>query len=178
MRPSFLVSRCTNSPGTARSYRRDVGGSSSTCNRAQPQRPTIRATVARLTPTAVAISPHVRRCRRSTSIRKTTAGAVACGLRCGRELRSVSGCPVRARLTLFRTVFSATRASRPTRRADRPTSRTWRNFCSTPRRQPGILVDVHPGILLIDLACLATTTFDETPRMDNPPADDLVRLHS
>jgi hypothetical protein len=46
------------------------------------------------------------------------------------------------------------------------------------RRQPGILVDVHPGILLIDLACLATTSFDETPRMDNPPADDLVRLHS
>jgi hypothetical protein len=42
------------------------------------------------------------------------------------------------------------------------------NFCSTLRRQPGILVDVHPGILLIDLACLATTTFDETPRMDNP----------
>src|SRR5437762_7843453 len=52
------------------------------------------------------------------------------------------------------------------------------NFCSTIRRQPGILVDVHPGISLIDLACLATTSFDETPRMDNPPADDLVRLHS
>jgi hypothetical protein len=51
------------------------------------------------------------------------------------------------------------------------------NFCSTMRRQPGILVDVHPGILLIDLARLATTSFDENPRMDNPPADDLVRLH-
>jgi len=25
---------------------------------------------------------------------------------------------------------------------------------------------------------LATTSFDEDPRMDNPPADDLVRLHS
>jgi hypothetical protein len=52
------------------------------------------------------------------------------------------------------------------------------NFCSTARRQPGILVDVHPGLLLIDLACLATTSFNERPRMDNPPADDLVRLHS
>jgi hypothetical protein len=52
------------------------------------------------------------------------------------------------------------------------------NFCSTMGRQPGILVDVHPGILLIDLARLATTSFNETPRMDNPPADDLVRLHS
>jgi hypothetical protein len=39
-------------------------------------------------------------------------------------------------------------------------------------------VDVHPGILLIDLACLATTSFDEDLRMDNPPADDLVRFHS
>jgi hypothetical protein len=52
------------------------------------------------------------------------------------------------------------------------------NLCSTTRRQPGILVDVHPGILPIDLACLATTSFDESPRMDNPPADDLVRLHT
>jgi hypothetical protein len=51
------------------------------------------------------------------------------------------------------------------------------NFCSTTRRQPGILVDVHPGILPIDLACLATTSFDESLRMDNPPADGLVRLH-
>jgi len=39
-------------------------------------------------------------------------------------------------------------------------------------------VDVHPGSSLIALACLATTSFDETPRMDNSPADDLVRLHS
>jgi hypothetical protein len=39
-------------------------------------------------------------------------------------------------------------------------------------------VDVHSGTPLIDLACLATTSFDEDPRMDNPPADDLVRLHS
>jgi hypothetical protein len=52
------------------------------------------------------------------------------------------------------------------------------NFRSTIRRQPGILVDVHPGIPFIMLACLATTSFDESPRMDNPPANDLVRLHS
>ena len=51
-------------------------------------------------------------------------------------------------------------------------------FRSTSRRQSGILVDVHPGILLIDLECLAAPSFDETPRMDNPPADNLVRLHS
>jgi hypothetical protein len=46
------------------------------------------------------------------------------------------------------------------------------------RRQPGILVDVHPGIPLIVLECLATPSFNESPRMDNPLANDLVRLHS
>jgi hypothetical protein len=39
-------------------------------------------------------------------------------------------------------------------------------------------VDVHPGILLIVLECLAAPSFDETPRMDNPPAKNLLRLHS
>jgi len=40
-------------------------------------------------------------------------------------------------------------------------------------------VDVHPGILLSDLECLAASSFVESPRMDNPPpATNLVRLHS
>jgi hypothetical protein len=51
-------------------------------------------------------------------------------------------------------------------------------FRSTAQRQSGILVDVHPGILLSDLECLAASSFVETPRMDNPPAENLVRLHS
>ena len=38
--------------------------------------------------------------------------------------------------------------------------------------------DVHPGILLSDLECLAASSFVESPRMDNPPAENLVRLHS
>jgi hypothetical protein len=51
-------------------------------------------------------------------------------------------------------------------------------FLSTSQRQSGILVDVHPGILLSDLECLAASSFVERPRMDNPPAKNLVRLHS
>ncbi len=51
-------------------------------------------------------------------------------------------------------------------------------FLSTSQRQSGILVDVHPGILLSVLECLAASSFVETPRMDNPPATNLVRLHS
>jgi hypothetical protein len=49
---------------------------------------------------------------------------------------------------------------------------------STSQRQSGILVDVHPGILLSDLECLAASSFVESPWMDNPPATNLVRLHS
>src|SRR5207249_9438178 len=64
----------------------------------------MRATVARLTPTARAISAHVRRSRRSTSIRNTMAGGVVCGLRCGRQLRSASGSPADDRRTHLSTV--------------------------------------------------------------------------
>ena len=52
------------------------------------------------------------------------------------------------------------------------------NFCSTMRRQPGILMDVHPGLLLRASGCLAAADSLERARMDNPPADNLVRLHS
>jgi hypothetical protein len=49
------------------------------------------------------------------------------------------------------------------------------NFCSTMRRR--ILVDVHPAILFIELACVATTSFDESPLMEHP-CRRLVKLHS
>jgi hypothetical protein len=37
---------------------------------------------------------------------------------------------------------------------------------------------ISSRILLSDLECLAASSFVETPRMDNPPAENLVRLHS
>jgi hypothetical protein len=58
-----------------------------------------------------------------------------CRVRAAMRPRAAVGArlPRPRRLTHFRTVFSATRASRPTRRADRPTSRTWRTTSARPR---------------------------------------------
>ncbi len=41
------------------------------------------------------------------------------------------------------------------------------DLASTPRRRPGILMDVHPGLLLCGDGWSATTTVAETARMDN-----------
>jgi hypothetical protein len=52
------------------------------------------------------------------------------------------------------------------------------SFHSTTRRQTGILVHVHPGGLLKRSSCLAAPDFLVRARMDNLPADNLVRLHN
>jgi hypothetical protein len=40
-------------------------------------------------------------------------------------------------------------------------------------------VDVHPGLLLTEVSgCLAAPDSRERARMDNSPAENLVRVHS
>jgi hypothetical protein len=119
------------------SYRREVGGTSSTCRRAQQQRRTIRATVARADRGGPTISPQVRRWRRSTSIRRTVASGVACGLRRGRELRSVSGSPAPGALHPLPNGALADSGHAADLAPSSPAAAPGGNFCSTMRRQSG-----------------------------------------
>ena len=112
-------------------------------------------------------------------MRRTTAGAGACGLCWGRELRIREALARRgARHPLPDRGVGGVQGPGDLPRGVAQLPHSPDGFLSTSQRQSGILVDVHPGILLSVLECLAASSFVETPRMDNPPATNLVRLHS
>jgi hypothetical protein len=105
-----------------------------------------RLTVAGETPVSVAICLPVQRWRRSRPISSTTTRGVGCRSRCGREERSCnpSNPSQRYRSTHFRTVRGQTPAASATASGVCPLSTLSYNPLSTARREPGILVHVHP----------------------------------
>jgi hypothetical protein len=99
---------------------------------------------------------------------------VAVGTCCGRDERSIRLPPACARETHFRTVLGQIPTARATRLMLSPSRVIRVTICrSTVRRGPGILEDVHPGLLLCGDGRLATTNVAETARVDN-----LLGLHT
>ncbi len=176
IRPSFLTSRCTKSPGPRPLIALD---GDRRLERGQPRQ---------------ALAPHDPRDRRGTELQGLG------NLRPGPALPAQVRHPARQqRRGHDRTPPRATRAiGQPRGRlpriprhplAHRPFTHAHRggygrgpfalgqharhDLASTPGRRPGILMDVHPGLLLCGDGRLATTSFAGETRMDN-----LLTVHS
>src|SRR5437899_865706 len=155
-----------------------TGTGSISGRRDHPQRPTMRATVARLTPTSAAIWWQKRRCRwRRTLMRNAWAGAVARGECVGREAIARAADSGHPSHPLAHRLFRDRQCPRDLARRLSEHPHAADGVLSTSRRQPGILVDVHPGLLIGISGCLAAPDSLESVRMDNPPADNLLSLH-
>lgn len=87
--PSFLMSRCSSSPGCSFSYRRIGSGGANCFNRPRPTRLSHLATVERGQPVQLEISaPLNLRSRKETILLSCFCG-VLLGIRCGLEDRSI-----------------------------------------------------------------------------------------
>ncbi len=133
-RPSFLMSMWIISPGVSRSWRRTGSAGSSDFSRFMPRRPRMRKTVALDRPTAAAISPPVRRWRRSAAICSARGGGVRFGEECGRDERSCKPDTPSAlkRFTHLRAVLRQTPMAVATAMGVCPSSRTRRTRISRP----------------------------------------------